>query len=163
MKPAEAVRALKNFRQATPQAILRGARRGLRNMEALAKGKFMMRGAYAPSDASVARADPPNPPPGPLKIRSGRLIRTIRSEIKFDGTKVRGFLRAGSSDVRYARIHEVGGMAGAGHRSLIRPRPYFGPAIAEGAPAFRRFIREEIIKLAGATLRGLAKANFNAE
>jgi hypothetical protein len=37
----------------------------------------------------------------------------------------------------YARIHELSGWAGAGHRSFLPKRPYVGPALDEYTPQFR--------------------------
>lgn len=87
------------------------------------------------------RVDPPNPPPGPLAIRTGRLARTVRRDpVRYDGTFFRLTLRAGGPEAPYGRIHEFGGMAGKGHRSMIPARPYIGPSIADR----ERFLQPDI-------------------
>lgn len=40
----------------------------------------------------------------------------------------------------YARIQELGGWAGAGHRSYLPPRPYVEPALAEMADRVREIL-----------------------
>lgn len=159
LTPKQAIRAMESFRRGQPVAIMRAVRRGLRLMEGFAKTMFMVRGVFYPARPHQGQLeDPANPPPGPLKIRSGRLVRTVQSsKITFDGKRVRASLQAGSADVRYARLHELGGLAGRGHRALIRPRPYLGPAIEAGTDQLLEFVREEQRKLAIATLRGLIR------
>lgn len=157
--PAQAAKALQDYRRALPAAILRGLRNGLRVAEGLVKKKYLVRGTYYPGSPSKGqRLDPPNPPPGPLKIRSGRLVRTIRiSDIRFNGRQIIGGLQAGDSQVRYARIHELGGYAGRGRRTLIRPRPYLRPAMVEARPLIERAIAVEMLRVAKLTLAGIAR------
>jgi len=84
-------------------------------------------------------AEPPNPPPGPLAIRSGQLARTVRADrARYDGRLFRITLRAGGDGVDYGRIHEFGGLAGAGHRSLIPARPYMGPGVNDRLPELNK-------------------------
>lgn len=159
--PARAAEAIKNYRAALPAAILRGLRNGLRVAEGLVKNKYLVRGVYYPNNPSKGqRLDPPNPPPGPLKIRSGDLVRTVRlADMRFDGRRLIGGLRAGDSRIRYARIHELGGYAGRGRRTQIRPRPYLTPALVEARPQIERAITVEMLRLAKVTLAGIARVS----
>lgn len=152
--PQEAGAALRAFQKALPAAIIRGLRNGLRVAERLAKTKYMQR-----KDNRHPRVwDPPNPPPGPLGIRSAALVRTVKvSAIRFTGTKVIGGLIAGNSQVKYAAIHEFGGRAGRGGRSRIRPRPYLRPALLDGQKAIEEQVTKEMRVAARATLQTIAR------
>ncbi len=149
--PQQAAAALRAFEKALPVAILRGLRRGLLFAERLVKTKYMTRG----DNRHPKVWDPPNPPPGPLKIRSGNLGRSVKQlPMRFTGREIIGGLQAGDNQVRYARIHELGGHAG---RASIPARPYLAPALADA----RKMIEAEVIKemraAARATLAGIAK------
>lgn len=96
--------------------------------------------------------DPPNPPPGPLAIRTGGLARTVSADrARYVGGAFRVTFRAGGPEAPYGRIHEFGGLAGRGHRSLIPARPYLGPSIAD-----RRSILSDDIADAAKATRGQA-------
>lgn len=90
------------------RAVDRGLRRAHKRsvtefMEPLGRGK---------------NARPPNPPPGPLGIRSGDLRRTVRViPARYVGKEIRGGLQAGDGRVRYAGVHE--GVDARGN-----PRPF---------------------------------------
>lgn len=71
-----------------------------------------------------------------LRVRSGRLRSSIIGRAEQRGTEIIGVV---GSNVIYARIHELGGRAGRGHRTIIPARPYLKPAMEEK--------REEILKL----------------
>lgn len=153
MSPKEGAAALKRFRDATPAAIVRGMRRALRRAEAFAKTKYMVR-----LDNRGSRFQAANPPPGPLGIRQGNLARTVKiTDIKITPKAIIGGLQAGDSSVDYARIHELGGRAGAGLRSRIDARPYLTPALEDPATKIEDEVRNELKRLALATLRGLAR------
>lgn len=67
-------------------------------------------------------------PSPPWRI-SGRMSRSV----KVFGPTLFGVIRPKwvgqvGPDVVYGRIHELGGWAGAGHRSYLPPRPSLGPA-----------------------------------
>ena len=129
LTPAQAAKILKAFDRRIDKAIPRGLSKGLRiaqryaitppSMVPLGRGK---------------RSRPPNPPPGPLGIRSGNLRRDVKptQPKKVGGSWVAG-LQAGLK-VAYARIHELGGYAGRGRKVRIPARPYMRPALvrAEG-------------------------------
>jgi hypothetical protein len=119
----------------------------------LALTKYMER-----KDNRGSTFDPPNPPPGPLGIRQGNLARTVRlGEMRFTGKKVIASLEAGSESVRYARIHERGGVIAIGNRTFIMPaRPYLGPAVLEATPRITLAVSREVLILARVTLRGVA-------
>lgn len=92
-----------------------------------------------------------------LNARSGRLRASIRRRVAIVGGEVRGTLQAGSPSVRYARIHEEGGIIngrpwltyqipGVGwRRSMsvrIPARPYLRPALEQA----QRDLGEELTR-----------------
>lgn len=92
-----------------------------------------------------------------LNTRSGRLRSSIRERVTVQGSEVRGTLEAGSGTVRYARIHEEGGVIngrpwltfqipGVGWRRVaqvrIPRRPYLRPALEEA----QRDLGEELTR-----------------
>ncbi len=158
VSPSQAAGLLKDYRSAMPVAILRGMRKGLRIAERYAKTRYMERKDNRHPDPE--HWDPPNPPPGPLGIRQGNLVRTVRqAKEKYTGKTITGGLAAGSSDVHYARIHEFGGLTGKDYQTLIPPRPYLGPALADAEDEIVAAITKELRALARATLRQMAKVN----
>lgn len=130
MTPTEAARRAKRYR-------LRLIANFLRAMDAWGTetvGEIIRRRMQR-----LSPQQPPNPPPGPLGIRSGALARTVRRDkARYDGRVFKMALRAGASGVDYARIHEMGGRAGLGHRSLIPPRPYMRPGVLDRMPTLKR-------------------------
>lgn len=58
-------------------------------------------------------------------MQGGGLRSTIQTETRDDAVVISGGKGIGSN-LRYARIHQLGGMAGRGHRSKIPARPYLG-------------------------------------
>lgn len=81
----------------------------------------------------------PNPPPGPLKIRSGRLRRSVAVfPSRAEGTDIIiGGLQAGGGSVAYARIHEEG----------PRARPYLEPALKDATEAILRDAARGVVKV----------------
>lgn len=72
--------------------------------------------------------DPPNPPPGPLKTRSGDLRRSITLiPAKKQG---QNFVSALASSLAYAPVHEIGG------GNVRGPRPFLRPAIEDATNEF---------------------------
>jgi hypothetical protein len=158
----QAAAALRQYQAAVPVAVVRGLRRGLRRAEGLAKTKYMERmdnrrdkaGRFIKGGGS-GYLQPPNPPPGPLAIRQGNLARTVKiTDITVAGNTVTGGLAAGNSDVRYGRIHELGGMAG---RARIQARPYLRPALEDPETKLAEEVRRELQKLARSVLRGVMR------
>lgn len=148
---AQAARMIEDYRSAMPVAILRGLRRGLQMAKRLALTRYMQR-------KDNRGFDPPNPPPGPLAIRQGNLARTVRvGDMRWSGRKVTGTLEAGSGEVLYARIHEMGGLTGRGGRVLMPARPYLRPALDDPETNIVGFVRDELLRTAKASLRGLAR------
>ena len=84
-----------------------------------------------------------------LERNTGKLYRTIRASVRASRRGVTGTLRAGSSKVLYARIHELGGTIEGNprlkfktdrgwvspRRVQIPARPYLRPAIDEAGAA----------------------------
>jgi phage gpG-like protein len=65
----------------------------------------------------------PSQPGEPPSLITGQLRRSVIMK-----TKGRGHIQVGATAV-YARIQELGGDAGRGHRSHLPPRPYLAPAV----------------------------------
>jgi len=81
----------------------------------------------------------PSPPGHPPALVTGSLIRSIHER----GPQVLGPIITGSvgPTIVYARIQELGGHAGRGHRSYLPPRPYVKPTVAiEGPRAYQRLV-----------------------
>ncbi len=136
--------------------ILEGLGNGMNFAVKLATTKFMVGSSGGSRDLF---RDPPNPPPGPLKIRSGRLRRTVR--VIKPKKKGKNFISGLQSGSKYAAIHEFGGSTPPhtiiAHKSdnlmfigkdgglvfresvnhpgsNIPPRPFMKPAIDEAGP-----------------------------
>lgn len=81
---------------------------------------------------------PPVAPKGePPAYRSGHLHDEVYTS--FEPTQTGAIGQAWPSAV-YARIHELSGWAGRGHRSFLPKRPYVEPAMQEQADHFRQIV-----------------------
>lgn len=104
-----------------------------------------------------------------LNARSGRLRASIRHRVAVVGGEVRGTLQAGSPSVRYARIHEEGGIIngrpwltyqipGVGwRRSMsvrIPARPYLRPALEQAQTDLGEELTRELRPLLSLEARG---------
>jgi hypothetical protein len=87
-------------------------------------------------EANLAlREYPPAAPVGsPPAMRSGALHDSVQQRLVELGA---GFQARVYPSIVYARIHELSGRAGKGHRSFLPKRPYVGPAFASYKPDFR--------------------------
>lgn len=115
------------------------------------RSKWVRTGASTMEKKKYTIDDPPNPPPGPLKIRSGALRRTVRADkAVFTGDLRSGIIRktyrSGSDSVLYGRIHEYGGMAGRGRSVRIPARPYMNPGVRDNVPILCAAFKAAIIK-----------------
>lgn len=171
MKAAEMAARMGKFRHGLPQAQLRGMKRGL----VWGVKEIASRMEAADRDPMI---DPPNAPPGPIKVRSGALRRGLRIiEPTIENGKIVGGIRVVGVD--YAAIHEYGGTTGehvimpkkatvlafpgAGGNtvfativhhpgSVIPARPYIRPVIPEIQKRCRDDMRTEINKLGKSTI-----------
>ena len=86
--------------------------------------------------ASLVRSEyPPSSPPGePPALRSGLLRDSVYQRTVELGT---GYQERVFPSAVYARIHELSGWTGAGHRTFLPRRPYVGPALQAYTPNFR--------------------------
>jgi phage virion morphogenesis protein len=82
---------------------------------------------------------------GKVLIDTARLKNSITASLA--GTGPSSVLRIGSN-VIYARIHQLGGRAGRGHKSLIPARPYL-VVQAEDLELLKRMVREHLTGSAG--------------
>lgn len=80
--------------------------------------------------------------PDQLGILFGFLRRSISADVK--QVSLRKYqAEIGPKGVPYARIHELGGMTGRGHKVKMPKRPYMAPA--------EKATREDVLKLLGRT------------
>tara|TARA_R100000655_G_scaffold5665_1_gene17168 strand:- start:111 stop:563 length:453 start_codon:yes stop_codon:yes gene_type:complete len=97
-----------------------------------------------------------------LNRRSGALLRTLRVDVSARNNQVRGQLQAGGQGVRYARIHEIGGviqgrpwlvfqLPDGGWRKVrsvtIPRRPYLEPALEDAMADLPNDVREHLAPL----------------
>lgn len=69
----------------------------------------------------------PSPPGDPVGLISGDLRRSVKPTPPAPSSGYRWAVTVGGT-VPYARIHELGGMAGRGRQTKIPARPYLKPA-----------------------------------
>ncbi len=149
----QARQILASFDSKIGQAVIEGMTNGL-NTAALVSATKFFTGSDSPGGNRDPFLDPANPPPGPLKIRSGDLRRGTQVE----APRALGSLFVGAltNAVKYAPLHEFGGTVGGGFVTArkgdalafpgkdgnlvfrkqtkpkagrIAPRPFIGPAI----------------------------------
>lgn len=139
---------LRKFQQGLGGAVGEGLKDGMFAALKISVTEFFQGSPEPPGRSAIV--NPPNPPPGPLKIRTGDLRRGIQIVTPTPagrGTWVSGLETKG---IAYGRIHELGGVAGAGHRSRIPARPYLEPAISKASESglIQALVDEEVISLA---------------
>jgi phage gpG-like protein len=74
----------------------------------------------------------PSGPGEPPSLVSGQLRRSVRMT-KIEKTGAWAWTAHVAPTTVYARIQELGGWAGRGHRSHLPPRPYVKPAVLKSA------------------------------
>ena len=121
--------ALSNFERNLPVAIENGVDLWMRKAHKVSVTVYMEGGG---------KHAPVNPPPGPLKIRSGDLRRSVSTiPAKAQGNVIIGGLQA---DTDYAAVHELGGR--------IPARPYLSPSIDDTEEEGLQIITSVIQQLA---------------
>ena len=70
----------------------------------------------------------PNPPPGPLKVRTGHLRRSIRSGVI--ASSLTGWI---GTEVFYGKVHEP-------------TRPFLSPAVENNVDSINDMLRDSILK-----------------
>jgi phage gpG-like protein len=149
---------MEKFEKDFDKAVLAGLGKGMKSVLKISSTKFFQGGQGAP-----------NPPPGPLKIRSGRLRRGTQIIPPKRGpgdTWVSGL----TNSIHYARIHEKGGRIVARRakflsfqlwdgtwrsvKSVFIPaRPFLQPAVEEGQELVIKFV---LVELQDTALKALA-------
>ena len=117
------------YLRSMPKRWTRGLIKGLRRAALYAEGE-------SKKGFDSGGAGSPNPPPGPLKVRSGHLRRSIRS-----GVEVRSLIAWIGTDVIYGKVHEE---TGAGKARVLRP--FLRPAIENNQDKINELIRQSILK-----------------
>lgn len=134
---------LGNFDSKINQAVIEGMTNGL-NLAALVSATKFFTGSDSPGGNRDPFLDPANPPPGPLKVRSGDLRRGTQ----VDPPRAMGsiFIGALTNAVSYAPLHEFGGTIGG---SFITARN--GDALAfpgkDGNLVFRKSVTTRPAKI----------------
>lgn len=132
----QAVQALRGFEANISKAVLRGLETGAQVALKISGTKFFQGGQ-----------GPPNPPPGPLKIRSGTLRRGTTIIRPFAGpgdTWITGLQNA----ISYAKFHEQ--PEGVSFR--IAARQFMTPALEEATPLVIAAVEVELQNEAERTL-----------
>lgn len=82
-------------------------------------------------------------PPAPPWAISGHLAERIEVDPDVGARRVRTWRWSGrvGPTAAYARIHELGGRTGRGHRTVLPPRPHLQPAWALVRPTMRHTFR----------------------
>jgi len=97
-------------------------------------------GAYVGLNMGVENRNPAYPHANQvLFVVSGALLRAVSvpgspgyaTRIKREGAKYTLLVGVDTDVIPYAMIHEYGGNAGRGGRTVITPRPYIAPAMKE--------------------------------
>lgn len=83
----------------------------------------------------------PSAPGQPPAMISGHLARSVRTEPASPSGRYRWSGKTGATTV-YARIQQLGGWAGRGHRSYLPPRPYLVPLTRSARSRMTREIRK---------------------
>lgn len=95
--------------------------------------EFMVGGG---SDADV------NPPPGPLRIRSGTLRRAVHVlDPKWDGGDLKGGLYVDLAEAPYGRIHELGGTTSAHEIRPVKAKALHWVEHETGEDVFAQLVR----------------------
>lgn len=124
---------------------------------------------YMVPGSTDAKADPPNPTPGPLKKRTGRLARAvfiIKTKEKY-GVIFEGRVEVNSNQAIYGWVHEYGGRLNqsaikrmgrvfefgkyrknthqtGGFNWMIKKRPFMAPAAAD-AEGYAKFRMDKVL------------------
>lgn len=137
LKPSEAAIRFKQFRQLLPGAIMAGLEDGNRAALKISVTKYF-EGSPQPPGRSLA-INPPNPPPGPLKIRSGDLRRGI--EMIQPSQSGSNFIAGLETDVFYGKFHELG-------LGRFPERPFLAPAIEDARELYIQGVNVQVTDLA---------------
>lgn len=93
-----------------------------------AVGERAIKAELSRSSHPARTKTPAAPDVNPPSLISGRLRASVRQTRSYSSGPYQWTARVAPT-VIYARIQELGGWAGRGHRSHLPPRPYVRPAI----------------------------------
>ena len=126
----EALLARLNDIEVTGVAAARPAAEAMAAVGELEMKKKLIMSSHPP------RTKTPAPPGAPPSLITGRLLGSVRKTRSYASGATEWTTHVAPTTV-YARIQELGGRAGRGHRSLLPPRPYVRPALIESATKAR--------------------------
>lgn len=134
MTAADAAERIARFKDGLPAAVTAGLNEGLKGALRTSVTKYMQ------GLGTGANAQPPNPPPGPLGIRTGDLRRSVAIvQAKPVGAMTfQGGLTVG---IIYGPTHEYG-------RDRIPARPYMHPALLDERENIKAAIGLAVARLA---------------
>lgn len=93
-------------------------------------------GLFVSDNGTVVQVgDPPNPPPGPIGIRSAKLRQGVK--VLSAAKRGRNFIVGLGNDVEYAAIHEFGGTIPAQH---IEGNPFLAFGLPSGEAVITPFV-----------------------
>lgn len=81
--------------------------------------------------------------PRKLFVREGFLRASILKQVLMENGKIVGTVGTNSD---YGRIHELGGRAGRGHKSLIPARPFLLPALLKNIEGIKKYFKDSFWK-----------------
>lgn len=121
-----------------PKRIKNGIEAGIREAT-----DAVYRDATDPSNYAMAPSGRIERNPGnTLRIITGNLVDSINQEVnELSDGEIEGVI---GSALPYARIQEVGGMAGRNLATYIPPRPYLGPALERQEQTIVALIQQAI-------------------
>lgn len=163
--PAQGARVLQKVALGFDAAVLKGIGALMREAQKRAITKYMTGGRTvvrkwgSGSVRVAAPSSPPNPPPGPLRKRTGRLARSV--DIIPPVKKGNAYETGLRSSAPHAGIHERGGIIrggptltfpthdGAVSTDLVQipARPYMEPAIRDVEPIADLFVQAAVAGL----------------
>jgi phage gpG-like protein len=121
----------------------RGTKTARKSGRAVADDAQLVARALLTQREHPAGTKTPSPKGAPPAMIGGDLARSVRA-VGPAGGNAEGYAvsKVGPTGLRYGRIHELGGLAGQGHRSRIPPRPFLRPAWRLVKPTVGRVVRE---------------------
>lgn len=130
-----AILRLQHIRERIRAGCERAVRRSMDVVEVSIKGQLRLKSHPPRTPTPSLAGEPP-------ALITGYLMRSVFGEGPYwAGVEVYGLVLPKAV---YARIHELGGITGAGHRTVLPPRPYVTPGAIAARVRVREIFDEEI-------------------